>query len=623
MSQNQNQNENQNLNQDNYRFQVNLSGMIDILSNHLYSSPRVFLRELLQNAVDAVTARKQVDEGYEGRISVEVTGSGSAATLMIEDNGIGLTEEDVHEFLAMIGQSSKRGGKGLLTEETSFIGRFGIGLLSCFMVSDEIVMLTQSAKGGLSLEWRGKPDGTYSIRRLDTRMSPGTRVYLRCKPGCEVYYDPMNLQNWLYNYGALLPYPITLQADGLSRTINVMRPDWLINPELARGKREEALRFGERLLGEQFHDFIPLFTSSGRTGGIAYVLPQAVNLNSKKAHRVYLKNMLVSESAENILPDWAFFVKCVVWTDELQPTASREHFYENEKLEAVREQLGESLRRELMRMAEVDSDRLQHIIRLHTLSMKALAAEDEGFFRIIHRWLSFESSFGRRQLGDLLDEGRDIYFTLTLDEFRQITHVAAAQSLLVVNGGYIYDAELIDGLGQVYPTMKIARLIPEDVSMAFTDITREERLQFYENIRHADAALQRFRCQVELKRFKPVDLPSLFTLSKESSELRSLEAAEQVSSSELSSILNTLGSAYKEAAYSTLYLNLDNPVVSRIFSSADSAMLIAAVEMLYVNALMMGHYPMNRQEMATLNLGILRFIDWGLSAGTPQTGEEG
>lgn len=167
----------ENQNPDTYRFQVNLSGMINILSNHLYSSPKVFLRELLQNGIDAITARQAYSPiGYEGKIHVEVSGSSTGATLLVEDNGIGLNEAEIHEFLAMIGQSSKR-GEDFLSTNTSFIGRFGIGLLSCFMVSDDIVMVTQSAKGGPALEWRGKPDGTYTIRKLEGQHAPGTKVF--------------------------------------------------------------------------------------------------------------------------------------------------------------------------------------------------------------------------------------------------------------------------------------------------------------------------------------------------------------------------------------------------------------------------------------------------------------
>lgn len=605
--------------QENYRFQVNLGGMIDILSNHLYSTPKVYLRELLQNAVDAVTARQQLEPGAAGSIKLDIIGTGSNTTLSIEDNGIGLTEDNIHEFLAVIGQSSKRGSE-LLSQNTSFIGRFGIGLLSCFMVSDEIVVLTQSAKGGPSLEWRGKPDGTYAIRKLETQLTPGTRVFLRCKPGSEEYYTPEFVEQSLFYYGALLPYPILLQSELGIKTINESRPVWVSHPDLARSSKSEVLQWGQKLLGERFKDFIPLQTASGRTGGIAFILPQAINLNAKRAHRVYMKHMLVSDRAENILPDWAFFVKCLIWTDELQLTASREHFYENEQLESVREQLGDAIRNELVRMAELAPDRLQAIISSHALSMKALAVQDEAFYRMIYRWLPFNSSMGQRELGELLQEYSQLYYTLTLDEYRQITHVAAAQSLPVINGGYIYDHELMALLPLVHPGVQVERLTPEDVSFTFTDLTPEERRRYYEATRTADAVLQRFRTQVQLKRFKPSELPALYTLSKESSDLRSLELTREATTDLFSSVLGNLSTGLQQAGYATLYLNLDNPVIARIFAADKVDMMPMAIEMLYVNALMMGHYPMNRQELAVLNNGIIQFIDWGLSAYTTDGG---
>lgn len=604
-----------------YRFQVNLSGMIQILSNHLYSSPKVFLRELMQNATDAITARKEVEPGYQGEARIELTGTGDQLTMMVEDNGVGLTEADIHEFLAMIGQSSKRGQQELLDGETSFIGRFGIGLLSCFMVSHEIVMLTQSVKGGPSMEWRGKPDGTYTIRQLDTQLSPGTRVYLRCTPEAAHYFEAEYVKEALFYYGALLPYPVTLIHDGVQSVVNQDSPIWLTRPELARSCRAEVLAFGERLLGEKFQDFIPLTTASGRTGGIAYVLPHAVNLNAKRSHRVYLKRMLISEKAENILPEWAFFVKCLIWTDELQPTASREHFYENEKLEEVRSDLGDALRLGLTEMAEQQTERLQKLIRLHALSMKALAVQDQQFYAMIHRWLPFETTRGHRELGELIDEGETLYYTSTIDEYRQINHVASAQSMLVVNAGYIYDKELMGMLPLILNNVETERIEPDEVSMTFTDVAPAERNQYYDALRLADSALQRFRCRAEVKGFKPADLPVLFTLSQESSTLRALEKASEESTDLFSSVLGSLSAGINSAGYSTLYLNVNNPIIKRVLTSPDNQMTPIAIEMLYVNALMMGHYAMNKQELEVLNQGIVRFIDWGLSANTNHEGD--
>ena len=94
-----------------HRFQVNLSGIIELLSNNLYSGPEVCFRELLQNAVDAITARCAIEPGFEGGVRLEVVrGASVPPTLTCEDDGVGLTEEEVHQFLATIGESSKRGG---------------------------------------------------------------------------------------------------------------------------------------------------------------------------------------------------------------------------------------------------------------------------------------------------------------------------------------------------------------------------------------------------------------------------------------------------------------------------------------------------------------------------------
>ncbi|WP_290058542.1 ATP-binding protein, partial [Amycolatopsis solani] len=121
---------------------MDLRGVVDLLSRHLYSSPRVYVRELLQNAVDAVTARRAREPGAPAEIAVEV-GDG---VLRVTDTGIGLTEAQVHELLATIGRSSKRDELGFQRHE--FLGQFGIGLLSAFLVADEVRVVTRSAGGG-------------------------------------------------------------------------------------------------------------------------------------------------------------------------------------------------------------------------------------------------------------------------------------------------------------------------------------------------------------------------------------------------------------------------------------------------------------------------------------------
>ena len=124
-------------------FKVNLGGMIDILANHLYSTPEVFIRELLQNGIDAISARKkQQSDLRDAHLRIKVD---PGRQLVFTDSGAGLTRDEIHQFLAVIGQSSKRDLEtGRVYED--YIGRFGIGLLSCFMVSDEILVHTRSVR---------------------------------------------------------------------------------------------------------------------------------------------------------------------------------------------------------------------------------------------------------------------------------------------------------------------------------------------------------------------------------------------------------------------------------------------------------------------------------------------
>lgn len=173
-----------------HTFQVDLRGLVDLLSHHLYSSPRVYLRELLQDAVDAITARRAEQPDAPALVRLHTSGG----RLRIEDSGIGLTEADVHSLLATIGRSSKRdGAQGLASARAEFLGQFGIGLLACFVVAAEIRVVSRSARtpGAPPVEWCARDDGSYTVRTLpdSARAEPGTTVHLVARPGSADWLD--------------------------------------------------------------------------------------------------------------------------------------------------------------------------------------------------------------------------------------------------------------------------------------------------------------------------------------------------------------------------------------------------------------------------------------------------
>jgi molecular chaperone HtpG len=596
-----------------YKFQINLRGIIDLLSNHLYSGPEVFLRELLQNGVDAIRARFIHEPGHQGEITLEVVAprGNRPATLVFADNGVGLTEEEIHRFLATIGQSSK--GAEFWERPVDLIGQFGIGLLSCFVVSDEIVVITRSIKeNSPTMEWRGRPDGTYTIKTLERDFEPGTQVYLTCKSGCEEHFEVDRVAEQAAHYGSLLPYPIKVLVGKGVRVINEDGAPWRRKYANREEQTTALLQYGRKTLGSDFFDAIPLRSAVGEVDGVAFVLPFSPSLATKRTHRVYLKHMLLSENAENLVPDWAFFVKCVVNANDLRPTASRESFYEDEKLASTRDALGDCLRNYLMGLARRDPQRLQRFIALHHLSIKALATRDDEFFKLFIDWLPFETSLGDMTMGGFRKQNDTIRYAPRVDAFRQIARVAAAQGLGVINAGYTYDVELMEKFAEVYPDVPVEVADPSSLTQSFADLTLEEREQAFALVKAADLVLQPFKCSAEIKKFEPAELPALYSTSSNAEFFRSVEQSKEVADTLWSSVLDNLTDKDGTDLYSQLCFNFHNPLVRKLIRVKDRAVLQRSVEMLYVQALLLGHHPLSAREMKLLNEGLLGLIERGI-----------
>ena len=172
-------------------------------------------------------------------------------------------------------------------------------------------------------------------------------------------------------YGSLLPIPINVSTGGRTQCIN-QEPAWLTHFSSEADRGAALAEFGKETFDVKFFDAIPLTAAAGGVEGVAYVLPYSPSPAAKGRHRIYLKRMLLSEAGEGVLPEWAFFVRCVINATTLRPTASREQFYEDEALEQTREELGRVLRQYLLGLSATDPARLSRLLSIHYLAIKAL-----------------------------------------------------------------------------------------------------------------------------------------------------------------------------------------------------------------------------------------------------------
>jgi molecular chaperone HtpG len=581
-------------------FGVDLRGIIELLSQHLYSSPRVYVRELLQNAVDAITAR---GDG-QARIVIEPAEQTGDGTLRISDTGIGLTEDEVHTLLSTLGRTSKRDELGFARQD--FLGQFGVGLLSCFLVADEIRLISRSAKGGPAVRWVAQADGTYEVTQDDSaRAEIGTTVTLVPRKDAEHWLQHDMVVALAKEFGELLPAEVLVGAERLTLA---ELPWQRRSDELPDDFTDRMSQYCERTFGFRPFEVLPLNVPAVGLTGAAFVMPDAAHPGSRQAHRIYLKRMLVGDSVEGLLPDWAYFVRCAVNSSALRPTASREALYQDETLLAVRDELGGVLKDWLVRLGATEPDRATALLAKHQLGMKSVALVDDELLRLVEHWLPFETTDGNVTLRQFRRRHATILFTPDVDEFRQLAPVAQAQGLGLLNAGYAYDAELMKRLVDVDGQAAARRVAHGELlaTMDGPDPTIEQELR--RSLQLAGSVMQRHDCEAVPRGFDPVSLPALLITDADRERQRDTEKIGSESDPLWAELLGRLSEPMSNASQQ-LVLNTRNPLVRRLAELTDRALAELTVESLYVHALLQSRRPMRPKDTAALNRSFLDLLD--------------
>ncbi|MEU8799055.1 HSP90 family protein [Spirillospora sp. NPDC048819] len=629
-----------------HTFNVDLQGIVDLLSRHLYSSPRVYVRELLQNAVDATTARIQADGSSPGGILIEPLETTGDGTLRIHDAGIGLTEPQVHELLATIGNTSKRDSLGFARHD--FLGQFGIGLLSCFLVADEIEVVTRGPGDAATVVWHGHSDGKYTVSdgrhtvsegsareeqrtdRQDTDRQ-GTTVILRARRDFEHWLGVSTVTELARRFGSLLPYEVRVGEE----LITSGGPPWLARHPDPDTRREALLRYGTSFLGTRPFDVIDLAVPEAGLDGVAFVLPQETHPGEQMTHKVYLKRMLMGDRVEKLLPSWGFFVRCVINADELRPTASREQLYDDELLATTRNALGEQLRAWLVRLATTSPARLRAFLAVHYRGVMALAIHDIEMLRIVDEWIEFETSEGRVTLSEFRHRHRTIHFTSGTEEFAQLAGIAAAQGLGLVNGGYTYHVEILQRLRALDSDLDVRRLDPADLATRFDPLDPAAEFAAREFLAIARDTVAGHGCEPVLRSFSPADLPVLYLEGHDARHAADMRAARDEADGVWAEFIGDAteptgadqGEAEQRGAEHgwaeqsrvrggaagppkpLLVFNHRNPLIARLTSTANEGLVRLSAEALYGYALLAGQRAVTPSDVAGVNRAFLGLVE--------------
>lgn len=367
---------------------VDLGGLMTVLGRHLYSTPMVALRELVQNAHDSIVRRRLEDPVPLAAPRILVEGDLAAGVVRVIDTGAGLTDEEVHAYLATVGVGYTR----KLREETDsdeLIGMFGLGFLSAFVLADRVTVTTTSFQSP-DQGWRYQSSNAeqYTLTAVPARPV-GTVVELDLRDMHRHLAAQGTLEKVLKRYCALLHVPVIVGRGGVE-SLNSEPPPWRTESgnvvEHAVRARRSALAFASRF-EETFEPICTMPVSSEAHAdlkGLLWVQDGATYGTSDNRNlSVFVRGMLLDDDARDLLPAWAGFIGGVIESNQLTPTASREDLQRDTAYHAVQAALGESLVNGLARIAQEQPEAWRRVVARHNEALLGASLCDPRLFDLL------------------------------------------------------------------------------------------------------------------------------------------------------------------------------------------------------------------------------------------------
>jgi molecular chaperone HtpG len=545
---------------------VDLGGLMKVLGEHLYSSPNVAIRELVQNAHDSCV-RRRLESSVEFEPRIVVGTDPAARTLSFEDAGAGLTEDEIERYLATIGSGYTRtlrdqGHDGL-------IGYFGLGFLSAFVISERIDVWTCSyQEPERAWSFSSRSGQSYVVRPAPARPV-GTRVTLHLQPRFEELSRAAPVRALLERYCGLLDVPIFCDLAEAQPAVNAVPPPW--RRDEAEGsplrRRREQLEFVRRFEP----GFEPLCTlpiepaGSADVRGLLWIQDGTTYGTSDNRNvSVFVRGMLINDDERDLLPAWAGFVGAVLESDVLRPTASRESLQKDEGYEAAQARIREALVEGLRNLASEQPASWRTVLRRHNEALLGASLCDPRLFELLCDELTVPTSQGDLPVATVLarSDGRLHVSQADRGGFEEL--LFRALKVPVVQG-VRYGAL---PFCREYTNARHGRLVMVGTSGGDRELFRRQALP-EDDARRLQAWFGGDSAQVVPARFAPDHLPLVVVADREAELKRRIEsddADKSIASAVLGLARQFTGSLAKGPEL-RVYVNLDCPVVPALLEA--------------------------------------------------------
>ena len=360
------------------KFETEVSKLLDIVANSLYTEKEIFLRELISNSSDACEKLRYVSQTDSkapktNKFQIRIHLNEKNKTISIKDNGIGMDDKDMQSNLGTIAKSGteefikKMGDK---KGDINQIGKFGVGFYSSFMVSDQVVVRSKKYDSSSGYLWTSDGKGTFSIEETEYNEI-GTEITLSIKKDEKEFLSKYKIEEIIKKYSDFVPFPIFVTSeedkndkkkdDKTEEQVNSAGAIWL--KDKSKIKKDDYKSFYNQV--SNYYDE-PLTTIHFKAEGVVnytalLYLPKSqpqdlYHPDRKNKLKLYVNKVFISDKLDALIPAWLRFVPGVVDTEDLSLNISREILQNNAVINKISNAITKRVLKEILELKKKKPD---------------------------------------------------------------------------------------------------------------------------------------------------------------------------------------------------------------------------------------------------------------------------
>ena len=576
--------------------------MMPIIKKWLYSDKDIFLREIVANGIDAITKHKKLAEMGETQkeeaYKIVVTTDESAKTLTVEDNGIGMTAEEVEKYITQIAFSGaedflqkyeKASGDGI-------IGHFGLGFYSAYMVSKNVEIYTKSYKDEPAVKWESDGNATYTLSETE-KAERGTKIVMHIADGEEDFLKEQTIRQLLRKYCSFMPFDIYLnpKGDEQDKPINVNAPLYLKDPkecsdeEYKNFYRDTFMDFNEPLFWIHLNMEYPF-----RLKGILYfpqVKKQQIQLEKGQV-KLYCNQVFIADNIKEVIPEFLMLLNGVIDCPDIPLNVSRSFLQNDKQVQKISKHITKKVADKLTSLFNSDRERFNSCWKDIATFIKFGCLKEEDFYDKVEKIIIYKNLSGEykplteyvgEEVANENEQPKAVYYVS--DEAQQAQYISMFKDAgldALVCDTYI-DPHFISFIEYKNPKKCRFVRIDADIDGALKcgdELKEDEHKELIETVKKH---LGKENITVKAEKFKSGKVPAIVNVEefmRRMSEMNGFYGMEEID----------------PAKNATLVLNLTNPVVSGLLKQTEEKQKFIVDQIYYLA--MLSYKKLSPEELS-------------------------